>query len=125
MCIRDRSNTDHKAYVVVAKDPVRNALVVAFDSPEAPGLWGTSFALHDIHWINPPSLPTELEKGAALPLLARPRYRDPAVPALLTLDPAQADRATVVFSEPQRALAPGQIVAFYDGERLLGGAVYA
>ena len=24
----------------------------------------------------------------------------------------------------QRALAPGQIVALYDGERLLGGAVY-
>ncbi|MFZ1057220.1 MAG: aminomethyltransferase beta-barrel domain-containing protein, partial [Opitutaceae bacterium] len=26
---------------------------------------------------------------------------------------------------PQRALAPGQILALYRGSRLLGGAVYA
>lgn len=29
----------------------------------------------------------------------------------------------VVFEEPQRAITPGQSVAFYDGTRLLGGAV--
>ena len=29
----------------------------------------------------------------------------------------------VVFEEAQRAITPGQSVAFYDGTRLLGGAV--
>ena len=36
----------------------------------------------------------------------------------------QADgRLHVEFSEPQRAVAPGQFVVFYDGQRCLGGAV--
>ena len=38
---------------------------------------------------------------------------------------ASGDRGslTVTFDEPQRAVAPGQYVVFYDGERCLGGAV--
>lgn len=30
---------------------------------------------------------------------------------------------TLIFDEPQEAIAPGQTVAFYDGERVLGGAL--
>ncbi|MFQ9506532.1 MAG: aminomethyltransferase beta-barrel domain-containing protein [Veillonella sp.] len=29
----------------------------------------------------------------------------------------------VIFEEPQRAITPGQSVAFYNGTQLLGGAV--
>jgi tRNA-specific 2-thiouridylase len=112
------SNSDFNAYVVVAKDLPRNALVVAFDAPDAPGLWASTFALTGVHWINPSSpVPRSLS--------ARPRYRDPAVPATFTPAPDDPTRGTLVFAEPQRALAPGQIVALYDGEVLLGGAVYA
>jgi tRNA-specific 2-thiouridylase len=32
---------------------------------------------------------------------------------------------TIEFDHPQRAIAPGQTVAFYDGERVLGGALIA
>jgi tRNA-specific 2-thiouridylase len=32
--------------------------------------------------------------------------------------------ATIRFRTPQRALASGQILALYEGEQLLGGAVY-
>jgi tRNA-specific 2-thiouridylase len=114
------SNTDNKAYVVVAKDQARNALVVAFDEPDAPGLWGREFSLRDLHWTN-----RAMTAGVPYVLLARPRYRDPAVPATLTLEPTNPARAQLIFAEPQRALAPGQIVALYDGEILLGGAAYA
>jgi tRNA-specific 2-thiouridylase len=114
------SNTDHKAYVVVAKDLARNALVVAFDEPDAPGLWGRAFSVGELHWTN-----RSLPAGTPHPLLARPRYRDPAMAATLTLDVHDATRAQLVFAEPQRALASGQIVALYAGELLLGGAVYA
>jgi len=114
------SNTDHKAYVVVAKDQARNALVVAFDEPDAPGLWGREFLLRDLHWTN-----RALPAGVPHTLSARPRYRDPAVAATLIVEAADTTRAQLIFAQPQRALAPGQIVALYDGETLLGGAAYA
>ena len=115
------SNTDHKAYVVVAKDHARNALVVAFDEPDAPGLWGREFLLRDLHWTN-----RALRRGHAAfafrpAPLPRPRRRgdfDAWMP------PTRRGR-NIVFAEPQRALAPGQIVALYEGELLLGGAAYA
>jgi tRNA-specific 2-thiouridylase len=56
-------------------------------------------------------------------LLARVRYRDPAVPA--RFEPVGESSAEITFSRPQRGLASGQILALYDGERLLGGGVYA
>jgi tRNA-specific 2-thiouridylase len=31
----------------------------------------------------------------------------------------------VRFRQAQRALAPGQVMALYDGEQLLGGGVFA
>ncbi|HTB63482.1 MAG TPA: tRNA 2-thiouridine(34) synthase MnmA [Opitutales bacterium] len=114
------SNTDHKAYVVVAKDLSRNALVVAFDEPDAPGLWGREFSVRELHWTN-----RTLTAGVPHPLLGRPRYRDPAVAATLLVDEKDAAHAQLVFAEPQRALASGQIVALYHGDLLLGGAVYA
>jgi tRNA-specific 2-thiouridylase len=54
---------------------------------------------------------------------ARPRYRAPRVPIDFTRRVDGA--AEMIFSSPQRALAPGQICALYDGPRLLGGAVFA
>jgi tRNA-specific 2-thiouridylase len=58
------------------------------------------------------------------------RYRDPRV--ALEFIPDAENRAgggggggaTIRFREPQRALASGQILALYDGERLLGGGIY-
>ena len=48
----------------------------------------------------------------------RIRYQGGEVAAVV--DPA-ADRMTVEFREPQRAVAPGQSVVVYRGEELLGG----
>ena len=43
-------------------------------------------------------------------------------PAAATVHTLGGDRVRVVFDEPQRAVAPGQAVVFYDGEVVLGGA---
>jgi tRNA-specific 2-thiouridylase len=51
------------------------------------------------------------------------RYRNPAVPALLTPDGQGSVRVT--FDEPQRAIARGQWAVFYDGDILVGGGVIA
>ena len=49
------------------------------------------------------------------------RYRNPAMPAEVQTD--GEDRAKVIFDEPKKSVAPGQIAAFYNGEELIGGGV--
>ena len=109
------SNTDNQAYVVVGKRAADNALLVAFDGPEAPGLWTTECRVHSLSWIGAPiTEPTTLE--------CRVRYRDPRVP--VEFIPHAEATATLRFPTPQRALASGQILALYRGEELLGGGVF-
>ena len=50
---------------------------------------------------------------------ARIRHRHPDAPA--RVEPLPDDRVAVVFDDPQRAVAPGQAVVFYDGDTVLGG----
>ena len=114
--IKVPSNTDNERYVVVGKRPEDRALLVAFDRPDAPGLFQTLVRVHSLHWT-----------GAAVetpgPLEARVRYRDPRI--AVDFEPEGPGEATVRFRTPQRALASGQIIALYRGEQLLGGGVYA
>lgn len=110
------SNTDDRAYVVVGKDLEHNRLLVAFDGPDAPGLYATQVRVHSLSWIGEPV-------SAECDLLSRVRYRDPSVPVRFV--PDGGNSATITFVEPQRALASGQILALYDGEQLLGGGIYA
>ncbi len=113
------SNTDGRAYVVVGKRAADRALLVAFDGAEAPGLFQREVTVHALRW-NTPTPPTPAD--GPLALAGRVRYRDPRV--RLRWEMIDADRARVVFTEPQRGLASGQILALHDGPRLLGGAVY-
>lgn len=106
----------HKqAYVVVAKRQQSNELVVAIENPDTPLLWARKAVLHSVSSTGEP-----LENERLLQ--AQPRYRCPAGDAVFT--PLGEDRVTLEYREPQRALTPGQICALYDGERLLGGAVF-
>jgi tRNA-specific 2-thiouridylase len=109
------SNTDHEAYVVVGKRAEDRALLVAFDHSDAPGLFQDRVQVHGLSWIGEPVLDRR-------PLEGRVRYRDPRVP--LEFIPGEGATARIEFREPQRGLASGQILALYDGERLLGGGVY-
>jgi tRNA-specific 2-thiouridylase len=119
------SNTDHEAYVVVGKRASDRALLVAFDHPDAPGLFQSSVRVHSLSWIGEPIT-------SARRLEARVRYRDPRVPILFTPEQSSAGgdsassgaTAVVTFDEPQRGLASGQVLALYEGEELLGGGIY-
>jgi tRNA-specific 2-thiouridylase len=110
------SNADFAHYVVVGKDLERNQLIVEFENQNSKLLYGKSFDVHGLSFVNGP--PGEHET-----LLARPRYRDPAteIEFLRTGD----GTARVTFKTPQRAIAPGQVIAFYYSEILVGGAVFA
>ncbi len=113
--IRIPSNADNERYVVVGKRASDNALLVAFDHPDAPGLYQPEVRVHSLSWTGRP-----VETPA--PLEGRVRYRDPRVPMDFT--PEGGGTARVRFRQPQRALASGQVLALYDGERLLGGGIY-
>jgi len=109
------SNTDHEAYVVVGKRASDRALLVAFDHPDAPGLFQDAVRVHSLSWLGAPvDAPRALE--------GRVRYRDPRI--ALEFSPEGGGTAQVRFRAPQRGLAAGQILALYDGDRLLGGGVY-
>ena len=50
---------------------------------------------------------------------AKVRYRQEEVPAMI--EQITAERIRVVFDHPQKAVAPGQAVVFYDGDYVVGG----
>lgn len=108
------SNTDFKNYVVIAKNYDNNELLVAFDSCDLKELYTKECRIRNISYIN------KSINGKAT-LLAKPRYRDPSVEIMFTPTAFGAD---IEFKESQRALARGQILGLYEGEKLLGGGVF-
>ena len=109
------SNRDHQHYVVVSKDYSNNQLFVAIENEQTPGLYQNRVTVHNLNWING-------QPSATSRLSARPRYRDEL--QAIDIKYVKGDRAEVLFKNRQRALATGQILAFYDGQQLLGGGCY-
>ncbi len=106
------------AYVVVGKDVENNRLILGYEQADSPGLYSVKATVGSIRNARTP-LPERV--------LAQPRYRAPAVPAFCRY--SDEHRVELCFEEPVRALAPGQVCAFYDpdsprGERLLAGGFF-
>ena len=110
------SNKDFEKYVVVSKNYHSNQLVLAFEHRNTPGLFSSEVSIHNLSFIN---------NAIAQPtnLLGKPRYRDPS--QSLHFIPTANSTAQVSFSSKQRALAPGQLLALYQKDKLLGGGFYA
>ena len=98
---------------VVAVDAARNAVLVGDER----AVHCTELVASELNWIAVPEL-----RGPRQ-VTARIRHAAPDVPAIIT--PAGEGRLLVRFPQPPRAPAPGQAVAFYDGDVVLGGGVVA
>ncbi len=94
-------------YVVQIEPSSRTVTVGRRSALDKPGLEASRF-----HWhVDPPE--------AITPCLAQIRAKHRAV--LATVEPLGDGRVRVVFEQPQTAITPGQVVAVYQGEYLMGG----
>lgn len=94
---------------VVRIEPATNRVVLG-DRDE---LGGRTLAAAGCNWL------TDAPTDAPLRGMAQIRYNAPAAAAKFTR--LADDRLRVTFDEPQFAIAPGQAVVCYDGDRVLGG----
>lgn len=102
----------NEPWYVCAKDIDNNRLVVA-QGKHNPALFQSTLAASDMHWI--------ADRPADIPLHchARIRYRQPDQACKITR--LTDTHCEVKFDVPQRAVAPGQAVVFYQGDICLGG----
>lgn len=113
--IGGRQDAGDLPWYVVDKQVADNVLVV--DQGESPLLFTSELAATDVHWIG--ATPESL--SSACRLTAKVRYRQGD--QCCTVSTRENGELSVVFDQAQRAVAPGQYVVFYDGDRCLGGAV--
>jgi len=98
-------------HYVVRIDAARNALVVGDGAAvRCAALWAA-----DVNWIAIPGLSGERHVAARL------RHAAADVPAVVS--PSPDGRVRVRFPQPPRAAAPGQAIAFYEEDLVLGGGV--
>lgn len=99
-------------YYVAEKRFETNTLVVA-EGPEDPLLYRTTLRAREPRWLIDHLEPT-------FTCAARIRYRQALAPATVTRHDEES--IIVSFSYPQRAVASGQAIVFYGGDRVIGGA---
>lgn len=119
-------------YYVIRKDIAENALYVSKDL-NAPELWKSDVRVQGVECELPRQSATtgsrassprndgsecSAGEGAHINISARVRHRAPLIPATL-------DGNIVHFSEPQKALSPGQFLVFYQDGFVVGSAVIA
>ena len=94
---------------VISLDPAKNRVVVGDDRH----LFRSRFRVREVNWIRP------LAAGDAVDAHVKIRHNHPGAPA--RVEAHAGFEAIVEFTEPQRAVTPGQAAVFYDGEEVVGG----
>ena len=107
--IGGRANRPEAPWYVVSKHADRNELVASQDQPD---LLSQSLTASEINWLSDVDPPFSCG--------ARIRYGQPDQACRVI---RQGQGIRVDFDAPQRAVAPGQYVCLYDGDRCLGGGV--
>jgi len=93
-------------------DVTQNRVVVGDDD----ALFRGNLVAMNVNWM---------EKPEQTEFAAEVKIRYLHQPALATIVVRENDRVAVTFQESQRAITPGQTVAFYQGDVLLGGGIIA
>lgn len=96
---------------VCGKDMAANTVTVG---PES-ALFATTLLADNWNWFPFEHLTQPIR------VMAKARYRH--IPQPATVYPEENGTARVVFDTPQRAMTPGQTVALYDGDMVVGGGI--
>ncbi|MBT8437156.1 MAG: tRNA 2-thiouridine(34) synthase MnmA, partial [Gammaproteobacteria bacterium] len=99
-------------WYVVDKTLDKNRLIVA-QGVDNPALFHSKCRITDLHWISATSNQSPGEYSARI------RYRQQDTPCRLVA--SESDTAIIEFSQPQRAITPGQALVLYRGQQCLGG----
>ncbi|MBO0474652.1 tRNA 2-thiouridine(34) synthase MnmA [Enterococcus ureasiticus] len=102
-------------WFVVGKDLATNTLYVG-QGFHHERLYATHLDASEIHFTVDTEMPREFECTAKF------RYRQDDIPVKVVLT-GDGTTAKVIFSEPVRAITPGQAVVFYNGMECLGGGL--
>ena len=104
-----------KPLFVIATDTSSNVIYTGLGE-EHPGLLrnGLFVKSEDIHWIRED---LQLQIGETAKYLARIRYRQPLSGTTLIM---KENGLYVIFDTPQKGVASGQFVAWYDGKESIG-----
>jgi tRNA-specific 2-thiouridylase len=107
-----------KPMFVIGLDTANNHIYTGLGE-DHPGLLGYGlFVPHNqVNWIRDD---LRLEPGQSARYQARIRYRQPLTDALLVM---RSNGLYVIFDKPQKAIAPGQFVAWYQHDECVGSGV--
>ena len=103
-------------WFVVDKDLINNRLIVE-QGESSMRLFSSSAVAENASWIIGEA---PCPVGSSVSVMARFRHRQPLTGVCVT--PLADGSVHVEFENPQRAVTPGQTVAFYRGDECLGGA---
>jgi tRNA-specific 2-thiouridylase len=98
-------------YYVTAIHPETNTVVIGREEE----LFSSTLVVKGLNMVKWDALPADGHAG-----LTKIRYKDAGMPSLVRpfLD---SHHAQVHFTQPVKAIAPGQSAVFYDGEDVVGG----
>ena len=94
---------------VTAIAPARNAVIVGTKAET----YGTELVAGNLNWI------ASQKPDYTINVKAKVRYRHPEAEA--TIAPLDNNEIFIKFTAPQMAITPGQTIAFYDGDTIIGG----
>jgi len=107
-----------KPLFIIGTD-IENNIIYSGQGEDHPGLFrkGLFVKKGDLHWIRED---LSLKPGDSMNVQARIRYRQPLEKAIIKMDP---DKIYVIFDRSQRGITPGQFVAWYTGDEVIGSGI--
>ncbi len=99
-----------KPLYVIRIKPENNEVILGSENE----LYSQGVIVRDIKWIR-----GEAPRGP-IAVTAKIRYKSKETAATLSLEGSPPD---IWFSQPQRAVTPGQAIVFYQGNKVLGGGI--